>query len=267
MLEQKSAEIVPLDKNQAWMNIRQEAAIAAAQEPMLASFLHSTILHHNSFAEALSFRLAQKLGDGEMHAVLWREIIEEAYEAAPDIVEAALADIEAVKTRDPACRNYLQPLLYFKGYQTLQSYRVAHWLWYNDREPLALFMQSRLSELFAVDIHPAAEIGSGVMIDHATAIVIGETAVVGNNVSILHNVTLGGTGKTEGDRHPKISDGVMIGAGAKVLGNITVGEGAKIAAGSLVLTEVPPRCTFAGVPAKPVGDCCGAPAEAMDQGL
>ena len=267
MSKTKSAEIVSLSGNQVWHKIRQEAAMAAAEEPMLASFLHTTILHHASFAEALSFRLAQKLGDAEMNAILWREIIDEVIKVDETILPAALADIEASKTRDPACRYYLQPLLYFKGYQSLQSYRIAHYLWNHEREQLALFMQSRLSELFSVDIHPAAILGAGIMMDHATAIVIGETARVGNNVSILHNVTLGGTGKSDGDRHPKIGDGVMIGAGAKVLGNIAVGEGAKIAAGSLVLQEVKPRCTVAGVPAKPVGDCPDCPAEEMDQGF
>lgn len=184
MSKTKSAEIVSLSGNQVWTHIRQEAAMAAAQEPMLASFLHTTILHHNSFAEALSFRLAQKLGDAEMNAILWREIINEVLEADEAILAAALADIEASKTRDPACRYYSQPLLYLKGYHALESYRVAHYLWTHEREQLALFMQSRLSELFSVDIHPAARLGAGIMMDHATGIVIGETAEVGDNVSM-----------------------------------------------------------------------------------
>jgi serine O-acetyltransferase len=230
--------------------------------------LHATILHHDKIEDALAYHLAQKLGHGDLPALQLREVAREAYAADPQLAVQAARDMRVVRERDPACRTYLQPFLYFKGYGGLQAYRVAHWLWKQEREILAYHLQSRVSELFAVDIHPAAIIGSGVFIDHAHGIVIGETAVVEDDVSMLHSVTLGGTGKEAGDRHPKIRRGVMIGAGAKVLGNIEVGADARIAAGSVVLEDVPPRCTVAGVPARPVGGACGqgvTPAEAMDQ--
>lgn len=203
-----------------------------------------------------------------MNPILMVEVCREALASDPQITVAAERDMRAIRDRDPACRGYLQPFLFYKGYIGLQAYRVAHWLWRHDRQVLAYYLQSRVSELFAVDINPAARIGSGVFIDHAHGIVIGETAVVGDDVSMLHSVTLGGTGKERGDRHPKIGRGVLIGAGAKVLGNITIGDEARIAAGSVVLNPVPPRCTVAGIPAKPVGGkCCDdatTPAEAME---
>lgn len=262
-----SLKLVKISTDQTWSRMRVEAATAAALEPVLASFLHATVLNHSSFAGALSYRLAEKLADREMNAMLWREVCTQAYVDEPRIVEAALADILAVYTRDPACFEYVQPFLYFKGFLSLQAHRVANWLWRRDRRPLALYLQSRMSELFQVDIHPATRIGKGVFIDHATGVVIGETAVIEDDVSILQNVTLGGTGKEIGDRHPKIRRGALISVGAKVLGNIEVGEGAKVAAGSVVLKDVPAHCTVAGVPAKPVGDCGKAPAETMDQAL
>ncbi len=251
-----------------WSQLRIEAMQAAAEEPLLASYLHASILHHERIEDALSYHLAQKLGHGDLPALQMREVAREAYAADPQLAVQAARDMRVVRERDPACRTYLQPFLYFKGYGGLQAYRIAHWLWRQDRHILAYHLQSRISELFAVDIHPAAEIGAGVFIDHAHGIVIGETAVVEDDVSMLHSVTLGGTGKVGGDRHPKIRRGVMIGAGAKVLGNIEVGEGARIAAGSVVLESVPPRCTVAGVPAKPIGGACcegSTPAELMDQ--
>ncbi len=261
-----NTNVVALSKDQTWAKMRVEAASAAAAEPVLASFLHATILNHSSFEVALSYRLAQKLSDPEMNAMLWREVCAEAYEREPAIVESALVDLRAVFDRDPACHEYMQPFLYFKGYLSLQAQRVANWLWRHDRQALALYLQSRMSELFAVDIHPAVKFGKGVFIDHATGIVIGETAQVDDDVSILQNVTLGGTGKDEGDRHPKIRRGALISVGAKVLGNIEVGEGAKVAAGSVVLKTVEPHCTVAGVPAKPVGQCAESrPSETMDQ--
>lgn len=251
-----------------WAQLRIEAMQAAAEEPLLASYLHATILHHDKIEDALAYHLAQKLGHGDLPALQLREVAREAYAADPQLAVQAARDMRVVRERDPACRTYLQPFLYFKGYGGLQAYRVAHWLWGQEREILAFHLQSRVSELFAVDIHPAAQIGAGVFIDHAHGIVIGETAVVEDDVSMLHSVTLGGTGKEAGDRHPKIRRGVMIGAGAKVLGNIEVGADARIAAGSVVLEDVSPRCTVAGVPARPVGGpCCEGttPAEAMDQ--
>lgn len=251
-----------------WSQLRVEAMQAAAEEPLLASYLHASILHHDKIEEALSYHLAQKLGHGDLSSLQLREVIREAYESDPNLAVQAARDMRVVRERDPACKTYLQPFLYFKGYGGLQSYRIAHWLWEQKRDILAYHLQSRVSELFAVDIHPNAKIGAGVFIDHAHGIVIGETAVVDDDVSMLHSVTLGGTGKAGGDRHPKIKRGVLIGAGAKVLGNITIGEDARIAAGSVVLHDVPARCTVAGVPAKPVGGkCCDdvSPAVEMDQ--
>jgi serine O-acetyltransferase len=262
-----TSKVVKLSTDQTWSRMRVEAATAAAQEPTLASFLHATVLNHSTFEGALSYRLAEKLSDGEMNAMLWREVCASAYTDEQSIVRAALADILAVYERDPACFEYVQPFLYFKGYLALQAQRVANWLWRKERRPLALYLQSRMSELFQVDIHPATKIGKGVFIDHATGVVIGETAVVEDDVSILQNVTLGGTGKEIGDRHPKIRRGALISVGAKVLGNIEVGEGAKVAAGSVVLKSVPAHCTVAGVPAALVGDCAKCPAESMDQAL
>jgi serine O-acetyltransferase len=252
-----------------WAQLRVEAVQAAAEEPLLASYLHASILQHDRIEDALAYHLAQKLGAGDMNPLALGEVARQAYAAEPELAVQASRDMRVVRERDPACRTYLQPFLYFKGYGGLQAYRIAHWLWREGREILAYHLQSRISELFAVDIHPAAKIGAGVFIDHAHGIVIGETAVVEDDVSMLHSVTLGGTGKAAGDRHPKIRRGVMIGAGAKVLGNIEVGEGARIAAGSVVLSDVPARCTVAGVPAKPIGGaCCGedqTPAAIMDQ--
>lgn len=236
-----------------WQCIREETAVEAAREPILASFLHATILNHDTLEAALSFHLASKLDSTTAPALLLREVIEEAFAADKSIGEAIRADVRAVRERDSACQDCSTPFLYFKGFHALQAYRVAHWLWRGDRRSLALFFQNRISVVFAVDIHPAARIGSGIMLDHATGIVIGETAVVGHNVSIMQSVTLGGTGKESGDRHPKVGDGVLISAGAKILGNIKVGDGAKVGAGSVVLTDVPPHTTVAGVPAKVVG--------------
>ncbi|MEO1251877.1 MAG: serine O-acetyltransferase [Pseudomonadota bacterium] len=262
----KANTVVALSSDQTWSRMRVEAATAAAEEPSLASFLHATILNHESFAAALSYRIAQKVSDREMNSMLWRSVCDEAFGKEPNIVDAALVDLRAVYHRDPACDEYMQPFLYFKGYLSLQAQRVANWLWRHDRRQLALFLQSRLSESFGVDIHPAVPFGKGVFIDHATGIVIGETAVVEDDVSILQNVTLGGTGKEDGDRHPKIRRGALISVGAKVLGNIEVGVGAKVAAGSVVLKSVEPHCTVAGVPAKPVGACAESnPSETMDQ--
>lgn len=255
-------------KDKAWQTIRDEAVQMAAEEPMLASFFHSTILNHESLRSALSFQLANKLGSAVMPAMVLREVIETALTAQPEILDAVAADICAVKDRDPAVRFYSTPLLYLKGFHALQGYRVSHWLWNQGRRALATFLQNQISVVFGVDVHPAARIGRGIMFDHASGIVIGETAVIENDVSILQNVTLGGTGKEHGDRHPKIREGVMIGAGAKVLGNIEVGCGAKIGAGSVVLQAVPPHTTVAGVPARVVGTPgCDKPSLDMNQGL
>jgi serine O-acetyltransferase len=258
--------MIPVDDDPIWKTIRQEAEEDARCEPMLASFLYSVVLNHKRLEDALSFILASKLGSSTLTAVTLRDLIDEAFTNDPEIGVAVRADIEAVVTRDPACRGYSVPLLYFKGFHSLQAHRVAHFYWTRDRKPLALYLQSRISEVFAVDIHPGARLGKGMFFDHATSIVIGETAVVDDDFSMLHEVTLGGTGKAGGDRHPKIRKGVMIGAGAKILGNVVIGEGAKIGAGSVVLEDVPAHCTVVGVPAEPVGYPAHAlPALEMDQ--
>lgn len=248
-----------------WDQISEEAKQAALDEPLMGGFLHACILHHKDLEKALSYRIAAKLASNEMSMMVVREIVEETYSADPELVHAARADLVAIYDRDPACHRLLQPILYFKGYQAMQAYRVGHYLWTLGKRDLAYFIQMRVSEIFGVDIHPAARIGRGIMIDHAHSIVIGETAVVGDNVSMLHSVTLGGTGKEEEDRHPKIGDGVLIGAGAKVLGNIKVGNCSRIAAGSVVLSEVPACKTVAGIPARIVGEAgCAQPSISMD---
>lgn len=251
-----------------WAALRNEAAQAAKQESALASVLAATILNHESLGDALSYQLARKLGDQELRAMTLRDIFEEAYDGHPELVAIAEDDLKAVFERDPACKGYVQPFLFFKGFQALQTQRVAHWLWGHGRETLAFYLQSRMSELFQVDIHPATRIGRGIFMDHGTGIVIGETAVVGDDVSMLHGVTLGGTGAERGDRHPKIGKGVLLGAGAKVLGNIEIGDYAKIASGSVVLKPVPKGCTAAGVPARLVNcPTCDEPARSMDHTL
>ena len=261
---QTQMKVASLDR--VWATIRREAEQIAQDEPLMASLVHSGILHHDSFERALSFRLAQKLASPEMSDLILRELADAAYQSEPEIVAAARADLLAVFDRDPACHRYVQPVLFFKGYQAVQCYRIAHWLLMQGRIDMAYFIQMRTSEAFGVDIHPGARIGQGIMIDHAHSIVIGETAVVGDNVSMLHSVTLGGTGKEEEDRHPKIGDGVLIGAGAKVLGNIRIGNCSRIAAGSVVLEEVPPCKTVAGVPARIVGEAgCDQPSIHMNQ--
>ena len=249
-----------------WAQLVAEAQEAVEHEPLLGGMVHLCVLHHQSIEAALAYRISSKLASPEMSEQLVREICDAAYADDETLALKARADIVAVYERDPACHRFLQPLLFFKGFQALQAYRVAHWLWQKGRQDMAYMFQMRISEAFGIDIHPAARIGQGIMIDHAHSIVIGETAVVGNNVSMLHSVTLGGTGKEESDRHPKIGDGVLIGAGAKVLGNIHVGECSRIAAGSVVLSDVPPKSTMAGVPAKKVGNAgCTNPSVSMNQ--
>jgi len=236
-----------------WLELRNEVAKEAEKEAMLAGYLHSIVLNHNSLNDAFSFHLASKLSTPSLQSMLIREVINEALNSDPNIGHEFRVDLEAICNRDPAAYNFAVPFLHYKGFHALGSYRIAHWLWKNNRRTLASHIQNRMSELFGVDIHPAAKIGKGILIDHATSVVIGETAVVEDNVSMLHEVTLGGTGNMCGDRHPKIRKGVLIGAGAKILGNVEVGEYSKIAASSVVLTDVPPNCTAAGVPAKIVG--------------
>lgn len=239
-------------RDEIWERVRAEAEADARSEPMLASFIYSIILNHTTLEDALSFQLAGKLESHTLTAVSLRDLIDEAFYNDPEIGAAIRADMVAVCERDAACDKYSTPLLYFKGYQAIQAYRVAHYFWNRQRHELALFLQSRISEVFAVDIHPAARIGRGILLDHATGVVIGETAVVDDNVSMLHEVTLGGTGKHTGDRHPKVRQGVLIAAGAKILGNVVIGEGAKVGGGAVVLEDVPPHTTVVGVPARPV---------------
>ena len=254
-----------MSHDEIWNRIRSEATIDAQAEPALASFLHTAVLSHGHLEDALSYILASKLESSTVTALTLRELIDHALRSDRSIGVAVREDLRAVLSRDPACRGYSVPLLFFKGFHALQSYRVAHYYWHNGREAMALFLQSRISEVFAVDIPPGARIGKGIMFDHATSVVIGETAVVEDDFLMLHEVTLGGTGKVGGDRHPKIGKGVMIGAGAKVLGNIAVGEGARIGAGSVVLEDVPPFTTVAGVPARPVNyPVHGLPALELD---
>jgi serine O-acetyltransferase len=269
LMSQQRLEVVdPAIAPPVWAALRNEAEAAAQHEAALASLLAAVILNHKSLGAALSYQLARKLGDQELRAMSLREIAEEAYASSPGLVTIAEADLKAVFERDPACKGYLQPFLFFKGFLALQTQRVAHWLWIEGRETLALYLQSRMSELFQVDIHPATQIGRGVFVDHGTGIVIGETAVIGDDVSMLQGVTLGGTGAERGDRHPKIGNGVLLGAGAKVLGNIVIGDYAKIASGSVVLKPVPAGCTAAGVPARLVNcPTCDEPAKSMDHTL
>lgn len=256
MTKSQTAKLARAAIDPLWQSIREEVESAAAREPVLASFLHASILNHKSLEDALAFQLAAKLESPVLPAMLVRELFSDAMDADPEIGKSMRADIRAVRERDPAAKTYSEPFLYFKGFHALQTYRVAHWLWGQGRAALALYLQSRTSEVFGVDIHPAAKIGKGILIDHATSVVVGETAVIEDNVSMLHEVTLGGTGKDSGDRHPKVRRGVLIGAGAKLLGNVEIGEGAKIGAGSVVLEDVPAHCTVVGVPAVVVGDCC-----------
>lgn len=238
--------------NAFWSAMQAEARHAAEGEPLLASFLFSTILNHRSLNNALAFHLANKLASPAMPSTLLMMLFQDTIANDTAFCENVRHDLLAVMERDPACTHFIDALLYFKGFHALQAYRVAHSLWNQGRIPLAYHLQSQVSKELQVDIHPAAVIGAGAFFDHATGVVIGETAVIGNNVSMLHHVTLGGSGKKHGDRHPKLGDGVLVGAGATVLGNVTVGEGAQIGACSLVLEDIPPHSTVVGVPAKVV---------------
>ena len=250
-----------------WVTICQETETAAQNEPILASFLHLTVLRHSSFARMLAFHLSTKMSSAVMDSRVLFEIYLNALNEDKSILNAAMLDIIAYYQRDPACNNYCLPLLYYKGFHAIQTHRINHWLWVNDRKTLAYFLQNRASEVFGVDIHPAAVMGQGIMIDHGTGVVIGETAVLGNNISLLHGVTLGGSGKETGDRHPKIDDGVLIGANASILGNIHIHKCAKIGANSVVVEDVPEHTTVVGVPARPISKNHKkqTPAKEMDQ--
>jgi serine O-acetyltransferase len=262
----KRAGVVSVDP--IWTAVRQEAEEAARKEPALGGFIFATILSQDRLEDAVCHRLAQRLNHSDVDAGLIGQTFSQVLDNKPELGRAFRADLAAVYDRDPACSRYIEPLLYFKGFHALVTHRFAHELLKQGRRDFALYLQSQASRIFAVDINPAAEIGIGIMLDHGTSIVIGETAVVGDNCSILQGVTLGGTGKETGDRHPKIGANVLLSVGAKVLGNIRVGDCSVVGAGSVVLKDVPPRTTVAGVPAKEIGPArCPEPARTMDQRL
>lgn len=260
----KSSSVQSIDP--VWDAVRAGARQIIATEPSLANLVISAVLNHETFEQALAHRIAARLDHEDVSADIIRQTFAEVIADTPKIGTDARVDLAATLERDPACHRAVEPLLYFKGYQAIQTHRFAHALFLAGRRDFALYLQSRASQVFQVDINPAVRIGKGIMLDHGTGLVIGETAVVGDNVSMLQGITLGGTGKSDQDRHPKIGNGVLIGAGAKVLGNIKVGDCSRIGAGSVVLKEVPPRTTVAGVPAKVIGEAgCAQPALVMDQ--
>jgi serine O-acetyltransferase len=249
-----------------WDSLQEEARIAAQQDPLLAAFLYSVIINQRSLEDSVIYRICERLDHPDLQANLLRQTFSEMLEDWPEWGSILRVDIQAVYDRDPACTRFLEAILYFKGFHAIQTHRLAHWLMNRGRRDFALYLQSRSSSVFQTDINPAARIGKGIFLDHATGLVVGETAVIGDNVSILHGVTLGGTGKEGSDRHPKIGNGVLIGAGAKILGNIHIGNCSRVAAGSVVLKEVPSKTTVAGVPARVVGEAgCSEPSRSMDQ--
>ncbi|QUS40655.1 serine O-acetyltransferase [Tardiphaga alba] len=261
-----TAKLATLDP--IWDRIRSEAEDIVHREPELASFIYSTVLHHSRLEDSVVHRVSERLDHAALSGDLIRQTYSEALRDDPDIGNAFRADLVAVFDRDPATSRFIDPLLYFKGFHAIQAHRLAHWLYNKGRKDFAWYMQSRASGAFQTDINPAAQIGRGIFLDHATGFVVGETAVIEDDVSILHGVTLGGTGKENEDRHPKIRRGVLIGAGAKILGNIEVGHCARIAAGSVVVKPVPHNVTVAGVPAKIVGEAgCSEPSRTMNQML
>jgi serine O-acetyltransferase len=249
-----------------WDRIQEEAEEIVRREPELATFIYSTVLHHGKLEAAVVHRVSERLDHPDVSAELIRQAYADALDAEPGIGVAFRADIVATFDRDPATDRFIEPVLYFKGFHAVQTHRLAHWLWGRGRRDFAYYLQSRSSAVFQCDIHPAAPIGRGIFLDHATGLVVGETAVIEDDVSILHGVTLGGTGKDHGERHPKIRRGVMLGAGAKIIGAIEIGHCARVAAGSVVLKSVPHNTTVAGVPAKVIGEAgCPEPSRAMDQ--
>jgi serine O-acetyltransferase len=249
-----------------WARMRKEADDIVRHEPELASFIYSSILHHGTLETVVVHRIAERLHHPDVSGELIRQAYADALEDEPALGQLFRADIVATIDRDPAAHRCVEPVLYFKGFQAIQTHRLAHWLFGKGRRDFAYYLQSRSSSVFQTDIHPAVRIGRGIFLDHATGLVVGETATIGDDVSILQGVTLGGTGKEHGDRHPKIGRGVLISAGAKILGNIEIGDCARVGAGSVVLKAVPPRTTVAGVPARVIGEAgCPEPARSMDQ--
>src|SRR5215831_7708594 len=267
MSQQQVKSVNVLEKvDPVWTRIRREAEAVVRAEPELSSFIYSSVLHHDRLEMAVVHRIAERLDHPDVSGELIRQAYVDALDADPTIGDAFRADIVATFDRDPATHRFIEPVLYFKGFHAIQTHRLAHWLYGKGRKDFAYYLQSRSSAVFQCDINPNARIGRGIFLDHATGLVVGETAAIGDDVSILHGVTLGGTGKETEDRHPKIGRGVMIGAGATVLGNIEVGYCARIAAGSVVLTEVPHNVTVTGAPAKVIGAAgCPEPARSMDQ--
>jgi serine O-acetyltransferase len=264
MAQQQTKSLQRLDP--VWARVRTEAEEITRREPEIATFIYSSVLHHDTLEAAVVHRIAERLDHSDVSAELIRQAYIDALEAQPQLGDMFRADIVATIDRDPATDRFIEPVLYFKGFHAIQTHRLAHWLWSRNRKDFAYYLQSRSSAVFQCDIHPAAQVGRGIFLDHATGLVVGETAVIGDDVSMLHDVTLGGTGKEEGDRHPKISNGVLIGAGAKIIGNIEIGHCARIAAGSLVLKPVPNNVTVAGVPARVIGEAlCAEPSRTMDQ--
>jgi serine O-acetyltransferase len=251
-----------------WDAVRREGEAIIRREPEIAALIYVNILNHARLEDAVAHRIAERLDHPDMKGDLIRQTYAEAIADEPNLGEAMRADIAAVYDRDPACNRFIEPVLYFKGFHALEVHRLANWLWRHGRQDFAYYLQSRASGVFQVDIHPAVPIGRGVFIDHGTGLVVGGTAVIEDDVSILQDVTLGGTGKEKGDRHPKVRCGVLIGAGAKILGNIEIGQGSRVAAGSVVLHPVPPHTTVAGVPARIVGQTGATdPSRSMDQML
>jgi serine O-acetyltransferase len=249
-----------------WRRVRDEAEAISRREPALAGLVHAAVLDQPSLEEAIAERVSNRLADPQLHATHIRNAFRDAIDDDPSLADVMRVDAVAVLDRDPACERLIEPILYFKGFAAIQAHRVAHSLWTRGRRDFALMLQSRTSAALQVDIHPAVPIGRGIFMDHATGVVIGQTARIGDDVSLLQGVTLGGTGKHGGDRHPKIGSGVLVGAGAKILGNFEIGHCSRVAAGSVVLSAVPPNTTVAGVPARIVGTAgCPEPSRSMDQ--
>jgi serine O-acetyltransferase len=269
MSQQQTKTVNALDKvDPVWARIRREAEVVVRQEPELSSFIYSSVLHHDRLEQVVVHRIAERLDHGDVSGELIRQAYQDALDHTPALGDIFRADVVATYDRDPATNRFIEPVLYYKGFHAIQTHRLAHWLWGKGRKDFAYYLQSRASAVFNCDIHPAARIGRGIFLDHASGLVVGETAAIEDDVSMLHDVTLGGTGNEAGDRHPKIGRGVMIGAGAKILGNIEVGHCARIAAGSVVVKPVPNNKTVAGVPARVIGESgCAEPSRTMDQML
>jgi serine O-acetyltransferase len=269
MSQQQTKTVNALDKvDPVWARIRREAEVVVRQEPELSSFIYSSVLHHDRLEQVVMHRIAERLDHPDVSGELIRQAYQDALDDTPTLGDIFRADIVATYDRDPATNRFIEPILYYKGFHAIQTHRLAHWLWGKGRKDFAYYLQSRASAVLNCDIHPAARIGRGIFLDHASGLVVGETAAIDDDVSMLHDVTLGGTGNEAGDRHPKIGRGVMIGAGAKILGNIEVGHCARIAAGSVVVKPVPNNKTVAGVPARVIGESgCAEPSRTMDQML